>query len=367
MVARLPLKRRRIMKDFVIRELSAVDLPAQKHAVAVLMKRDDKIARMKESLAQFLAAVQAESAEIAETITKALTAAPAIAGLLPEVSKGDDPMTDAEKKQLAGLQKAVDDLTAQLAAATSTDPAKKAAEAQAAVAATAAELDAVKADLAKAAARAEAAEAVAKMSADERDYMADMDDKTRKEFMGLSPEDRRKKMKKAADDNPVVYKSERTSQEFRKNDDPRIIAMAKDADAQAKRADEEVEKREAAELAKRADEAPYSAFDVEKAADGTPKDGTSKVDVLREIAKMADGPRAILEKWLSVGGKAVGAAFETLGHSREQTQKSAADFEKRVAEVEARDKIGRLAALEKAQREFPAEFAAYQATGAQIN
>lgn len=41
MVERIQSKRRRIMKDFRITELSAVDRPAQGHALAVLMKRAD--------------------------------------------------------------------------------------------------------------------------------------------------------------------------------------------------------------------------------------------------------------------------------------------------------------------------------------
>ena len=41
MVERVQSKRRRIMRNFVIKELSAVDRPAQGHALAVLMKRAD--------------------------------------------------------------------------------------------------------------------------------------------------------------------------------------------------------------------------------------------------------------------------------------------------------------------------------------
>ena len=194
--------KRRIMREFMIKELSAVDQPAQGHARAVLMKRaddpaksydsypqaeamcaveanieamdfeevlaeqqsreaaqrvkdcvwskwhalqrsfdtiagdddvapDDKVSQMKESLGQFLDAVREESEAIAEEITKSMSAAPALADLLPSHSEGDEPMTDAEKKQIADLQKKVDELTKQLDAASAKEPAKKAAELEA--------------------------------------------------------------------------------------------------------------------------------------------------------------------------------------------------------------------------------------------
>lgn len=42
MVERIRSRRRRIMKEFVIREVSAVDRPCQEHARAVILKRDDE-------------------------------------------------------------------------------------------------------------------------------------------------------------------------------------------------------------------------------------------------------------------------------------------------------------------------------------
>lgn len=42
MAERSTPNRRRIMREFMIQELSAVDSPAQQHAVSVLLKRDDR-------------------------------------------------------------------------------------------------------------------------------------------------------------------------------------------------------------------------------------------------------------------------------------------------------------------------------------
>ncbi|MDO8614627.1 MAG: hypothetical protein Q7T33_02685 [Dehalococcoidia bacterium] len=383
MAERRPLNRKRIMRDFVLNELSAVDNPAQKHAVAVLMKRDkaekrapdsheddavpaDKAARVQESLRQFLGAVAEESAVIAETIAKSLSAVPALAELLPEdYGKGDDTMNDAEKKQMADLQKSVDDLTEKLAAATAKEPAKKAVELQEQLDAAKVQITEFTEKLAKSDAAKVEAEAVAKMSDAEKEHMAELSGADKMKFMQATPDERKKMMAKVADANPVVYKSESTGEEYRKNDDPRLAKLAKLADEDREVAKTEREKRESAELAKRADEEPYKHFSVEKAKDD--KEGPTKTDVLRAISKMDEAPRAVLEKWLGIGGKAISAAFEKIGHSREGAQKSAADFSKRVNEIMVRDKISKKDALEKAPKEFPEEFKAYQESGAQVN
>lgn len=431
MAPRRPLNRKRIMRDFIIKELSAVDSPAQGGALAVLMKRDDdvekdlsyasapsiaalaieamdfnevlaenqsreaaqrvkdcvwskwsalqrsfetiaadegvapadKVKRMQGSLKQFLDAVGKESKTIAETITKSLSAVPTLSELLTDYDKGDDAMPDAEKRQLAELQKNVADLTAKLDAATAKDPAKKAADLTGELETAKAQLAEVTEKLTKADADRAEAEVLAKMSDGEKEYDSSLDKDGRAKFRAMSAEERKKAMKKSTDDNPVIYKSDRTGQEFRKADDPRLAAMAKDADEMAKRAAEEAEKRETAELNKRSDEEPYKSFSVEKDSAA----GGSKVDVLRAISKMEAGPRAILEKWLEIGGKALSAAFEKIGHSHEQARKSSSDFSKRVNEIMARDKIGQLAALEKAQQEYPKEYDAFQESGAQLN
>lgn len=321
----------------------------------------DKTAAMQESLAQFLDAVRAESAAVADAVEKSISAAPALAELLDATgSEGGSPMTDAEKRQLAELQKSVADLTTQLAAATAKEPAKKAAD-------LASELEKAQAQLAEVSkklekADADKAEALAKagMSDAEKAHCAGMDEKAKKAFMDMSPEDRKKAMTKAADADPVVYKSESTGEEFRKSDDPRLVKLAKQADESEKLAKSEARKREDAELAKRADdELKIFSEDVAKRDE--------KIEVLRAIDKMDAGPRDALLKMLSVGGKAVAAAFDTVGHKVGDLTKSAQDFEKRVSEVQARDKCTKLEALEKAAREFPDEHAAYQAGGTQLS
>jgi len=427
MADRARSSRKNIMREFVINELSAVDRPAQAHARAVIMKRDDggvgkdvgkdydspavvalatvgrkvramdfdevvaeqgsreaaervqscvrtkwqalqrafdsiaadeslapadKVGAMRDSVGQFLDAVRAESEAIADAITKSLAAVPALAELLDQVgNEGDEPMTDAEKKQLAEMQKTVASLKAQLEAASADDPAKKAAELQDALDKVQIEL----ADLTKKleTSEAEKASALAKagMSDAEKEYLAGLSGEDKVKFMQASPADRKKMMAKAADADPIIYKAA-DGQEYRGSDDPRLVAMAKRADEMTKRADEERTARETAELTKRAD-------DFLKAFAG---DSAEKVEVLRAIAKMTDEPRKALEKMLEAGGKAIAAAFQTIGRASGELSKSAADFNKRVDEIQKRDNCSRVDAMSKARIEDPAAFEAMQAS-----
>lgn len=314
----------------------------------------DKVGAMQESLAQFLDAVRAESATIADTIEKSISAAPALAELLPATgSEGGSPMTDAEKRQLDELQKSVADLTKKLEAATAKDVAKKAADLAGELEKAQAGLKILTEKLEKA--DAEKAEALAKagMSDAEKAYCADMAPAEKAKFMSMSPEERMKAMKKSADADPVVYKSESTGEEFRKSDDPRLVKLAKQADEDRALAKQEREARENAEFAKQADD------DLKEFSEAVAK-RDDKIAVMRAVAKMDDGPREALRKMLAVGAKAISAAFDTIGHRNESVAKSAGAFEKRVSEVQARDKCNKVQALERAREEFPEEFKAYQ-------
>jgi hypothetical protein len=320
----------------------------------------DKITAMQTSMQQYIDSLAEQSDEIAESMTKALTAVPVVAELLAKdaPTEGDDPMTDAEKKQLDELQKNVAELTKQLAAATSAEPAKKAADLQEALTAAQAQVTELTEKAEKA--EAEKVEAVIKagMSDAEKAAVDKMDDKAKAEWMKLSPEDRKKKMTKAADEDPVVYKSANGA-EFRKSDDPRLIEMAKRADDLEKSNAEEIEKRLNAEFTKQAESEPFTFYKGEVAG---------KVKVARAISKIDDADvRKSLEDMLEVGGKAIGAAFKSLGHQDVNVQKSASDFNKRVDDIMARDKIGKSKAMSKARAEYPDEFAAYQAAGAPAN
>ncbi len=316
----------------------------------------DKIIAMQDSLRQFIDSLSEQDDDIAESVTKSLSAVPAIAELLEkDANEGDDPMTDLEKKQLAELQKNVADLTKMLEAATAKEPAKKAADLQKELDDAAAKLDELTKKLE--ASDAEKVEAVAKaaMSDAEKAHLATLDGAAKMKFMTATPEERAKMMSKSADADPVIYKAA-DGVEFRKSDDPRLIAMAKRADEGEKLAKVEAKKREDSELAKRAD-------DELKSFGETVAKRDDKIEALRAIDKMEVGARSALLKMLEVGGKAIAAAFNTIGHKNEQLTKSADDFTKKVAEIKKRDGLSASEALVKAREENPEAFAAYQGAG----
>lgn len=101
-----------------------------------------------------------------------------------------------------------------------TDDAKKAADAQAAE----------KKELEK---KLAAAEAYGRLSDSQKAHYAKLDDGAKEQFLGKSDEERAEIVSKAAraaaEENPVVYKAADGS-EYRKNDDPRLVALAKQSD-----------------------------------------------------------------------------------------------------------------------------------------
>lgn len=314
----------------------------------------DKVTDMQRSLQQFIASLEEQSKVVADAVTKSLSAVPALAELLPETgnsSEGDEPMTAAEKKQLEELQKTVANLTKQLEAANADDPAKKNAELQKQLDEATVKIDELTQAAEQGKVEKEEALVKAKMTDAEKDFMDLLDkDDDKKRFMSADKAERRRMMNKADDDNPVVYKSERTGEEFRKNDDARLVVYAKQADEDARIAQDERTKRENSELTKRAED-ELSDFTGEV---------VDKVGVLRAIDQMDEKPRALLKNMLETGGKAIKAAFNRVGHGDGSLEKSGRDFEKRVAEIKSRDNCSRADALKTAARECPDEFKAYQ-------
>lgn len=82
--------------------------------------------------------------------------------------------------------------------------------------------------------RAERAEAVAKLNADERGLFDSLDASGQTSFLAKSVTERASEVANARSANAVVYKA-RNGDEFRKNDDPRLIKMAQERDAEAER------------------------------------------------------------------------------------------------------------------------------------
>lgn len=86
-----------------------------------------------------------------------------------------------------------------------------------------------------------------------------------------------------------------------------------------------------------------------------------KAGLLKSLNKSLDNDeRALISKMLHAGNGGVGAAFKTLGSRGDEVKKAAGNFTKRIDEIRGRDSCTRTEAMQKARKEFPDEFAAYQ-------
>lgn len=379
----MPRRRNRMIR-FSLAEISAVDHPAQEGARMAIVKRADEDPRWEAEVTKrkFSAEQRRQLADEGKALpdgsypietrgdlanaiasfgrggatprikahiirrAKALGATDS----LPEdwqVSKdGNDNSGELEMTEKE-LQKQVADLTAELAKL-------KAAQT---------ELETANTDLvAKAAA---AAEEVATLKAKEKltpeqqaflDRVKGKDDeekkKAEKAFLALSPADRDKLIaEKAANDEVVTIEGEEVRKSVVGEAQFKIMKASAVRITNLEKANaEEAEKRETAELSKRAD-------------DTFPKlPGTTieKVAVLKVIGKASKEVQESFAKMMTAGEKAIEAAFGKVGHGGGKAPASGANFLKRVDEIVSRDKLARTAAMEKARKEYPEEFEAYQ-------
>ena len=94
---------------------------------------------------------------------------------------------------------------------------------------------------------------------------------------------------------------------------------------------------------------------------GTPE---QKASLLKSLAGSLDeDERLLISKMLRAGDGGLASAFRTVGTGGDgdkTVQKARGGFEKRVTAIKARDNCTRVEAMQKARREHPDEFAAYQ-------
>lgn len=175
-------------------------------------------------------------------------------------------------------------------------------------------------------ARAERAETIAKLSNEERDYFNKLDgEENQDKFLELDTEARTTEVKKAAEEDPVIFTAADGS-DFRKSDDPRLVKMAKQAETDRKRADEAVEKQLKVELTKRAeDELPSLPGTVDQ-----------KVDLLKAIDSIQEEEtREAIGKLLKAGNDGASGAFKSEGTVEGAPEGSAEDKLNKLAETKA--------------------------------
>lgn len=311
------MKKLKVMEEFKIDEISAVDRPAQSHAKMTIMKREEP--------------VEAETEHDEEDDDD---------DYKEQTEKGEDTMTTKNEPTVADLQKQVAELSQQLEAAKKNDAAKQVEELTAKVTALETEKAALVADAA--------------LSDVEKAFIAKMSDDEKKKFRGMSEKERADCMKKAAEADEVVKVD---GQEIRKSvvGDAQFAmfqSLAKRLEETEKMAKAEREAREATEFSKRAEEElnHFAGEVVEKAA------------VLKAIAGIADEKvRGTLNAMLKSGNSALKTAFTTFGHKDGRVNKSADAnaFLKKVDEIRIAEKCSHQDAMAKARKNYPEEFKAY--------
>lgn len=159
-----------------------------------------------------------------------------------------------------------------------------------------AEIEALKSDLA-------VAKAYGSLTDAEKTYHASLSDDDKKSFLAKSADQRKDDIAKAASSDAVVYKSAE-GVEYRKSDDPRLVALAKSADENSKIAKAEREQRENAEFAKRANEELKH----------LPGEEAHKVALLKSVEGIADADtKAKVKEMLKANNDKMAKAFETKG------------------------------------------------------
>jgi len=262
--------KRRIMKEFRIDEISAVDHPAQAPAVATIMKRGAKKELDEDDMPEDEESLSDEERE-----------------------------KRCEERKGAGYKKDQDDEGAPGASDSSNNSPGNSADSVGTVqkegtmsdtndqTVEKAVHDEAIAELTK---RAERAEQIANLSDAHRGVFKSLSGDEAEAFLAMKAEERDAEVAKAADADPVVYET-LDGVSYRKSDDSRLVALAKQADEErsARLAMEAERKQE--RLAKRAAELGNLPGDDDarlalvKAVDGLPEEQRSKVD---EILKSAN-------------------------------------------------------------------------------
>lgn len=294
-------------------ELCALDNSLRSIVGDAEMSQERKPLAMRESIEAFMTSVRDKWPDIPATVAKA------VEYFTDLDNEGENPMSKELETKLADLEKSVADLTA--------------------------ERD-------EAVAKAAEQEVIAKMTDDEKDYLKSLDGEAKKEFMAMSADDRKKKMKKAAEadetlevDGETVRKSIVGDEAFKLlvSMNKRTEALAKDqADASDKAAIAKAEQRAQAEFSH------------------LPGSVEERGAMLKAMEDMDEDLRKSFEAVFTAAEGLAKGAFKQVGSQGQEINKADQDkFVAKVSEIQDRDKISKSAAMVKAAAEFPELHKAY--------
>jgi len=170
--------------------------------------------------------------------------------------------------------------------------------------------------------RAERAEAVSELTDAQRGIFKSLDADGQDAYLALSPDQRQAEVTKVADANAVVY-TDADGAEYRKNDDPRLVALAKRADVDR--------------VAREAAEAATAEGDLRKRAEELkhlPGDVSVRMSMLKGIDALPEAQRAPALEALKAQDLALGEAFKRAGTSAVPEQANPLDaIAKRIREA----------------------------------
>lgn len=184
-------------------------------------------------------------------------------------------------------------------------------------------------ELAKLTKRAERAEAVAALSDNHRSYFKALKGEDAEAFLKASEMDREDTIRKANEANQVVYTA-KDGTTFRKNDDPRLVKMARELDESRARQAESEQRAVQADLVKRAGELSH-----------IPGDEAARVALLKGIDAIPDATqREAALKALKAQNAAMAKSFTRVGTSNTPSadmEGSEDPVDKLAAEIQKRD------------------------------
>lgn len=303
----------RILHKFKMNEISSVDRPAQKGAKMVLMKRDSlelakgafvdalQELRLENTVREALDGLWETQAALREAVTEIVECPEeypdqqaAITQALAEFSAEVRAMVAAAAKPISdvadGGEPPSDDGTSKRETQSPEEGMMKTQEE------LTTELELVTKQLAK-------AESYGRLTDIEKAHFNSLPTIDQDLFIKMDTGARANALEKAAASNPVVYTTS-DGTEFRKNDDPRLISMAKQADENLKVAKAAQDKADTMEFEKRANDE----------LGNLPGDKAAKIALLKAINGITDETiRTGVSQLIKAGNDGLAAAFNTHG------------------------------------------------------
>ena len=205
------------------------------------------------------------------------------------------------------------------------------------------------------------ATAKASMTDAEKEFMGTLDKEEKAKFMSMSGDERKARMKKSAEDDDTVVIKGRTIRKSAVGEDVFEIFKAQAAEAEVLRKSVE-EERDRRETAEFGKRA-------EDELGHLPGTVTERANILKAVSKLPEDVRTSIEKALTAGDKAVKSAFSTLGTNSglsDDVSKSSQAFTSKVADIMNRDKCTKTTAIAKARSLDADGFAAFREAGGKL-